>query len=105
MSAGKPVICSVSVKNTGSRSGAEVVQLYIGEKNATVLRPVKELKGFRKVMLNPGEVKTVDFEISAKALAYWDDVKHDWNTNPGPYNLFIGNSSRTKSQTILLEMK
>ena len=105
VTAGKPVICSVTVKNTGNRSGAEVIQLYTGEKNATVLRPVKELKGFRKVMLNPGEVKTVEFEISAKALAYWDDVKHDWNANPGPYNLFIGNSSRAISQTILLEMK
>ncbi|MDD2611201.1 MAG: glycoside hydrolase family 3 N-terminal domain-containing protein [Bacteroidales bacterium] len=105
MTPDQSVICSVTVKNTGLRSGSEVVQLYVNEKRATVLRPQKELKGFQKVMLNPGESKTIAFKIESKDLAFWDETKHDWQTNSGKYNLLIGNSSRNILNITDLEVK
>jgi len=105
MTADKPVTCSVTLKNTGSRAGAEVVQLYVHENSSTVLRPKKELKGFRKVTLNPGEQQTITFQIGAKDLAFWDDVRHGWKTNAGNYSLFIGNSSGNITQTSKIEFK
>ena len=95
---------SVKVRNTGKRAGAEVVQLYAGEDNPTVLRPVKELKGFRKVWLEPGETKTVEFELTAADLAFWDDVSHSWKTNPGTYTLSLGTSSRDISHTLKVRL-
>jgi len=99
MTADKPLTCSVLLKNTGNRTGAEVVQLYVSENNPKILRPKKELKGFKKVTLKPGEQQTVIFQISAKDLAYWDEVKHSWNTNAGNYSLSVGNSSGNITQT------
>lgn len=93
MKAGKPVKVSVLLTNTGDREGAEVVQLYISEKNPTVLRPKKELKGFRKVNLRPGEKTVVEFEIDTQDLMFWDDVKHDWAFNAGDYVVSLGTSS------------
>ncbi len=95
---------SVKVKNTGKRAGAEVVQLYAGEDKPTVLRPVKELKGFRKVWLEPGETRTVEFELKAADLAFWDDVTHGWKTNPGVYTLSLGTSSRDISHTLKVRL-
>lgn len=69
---------SVKVKNAGSREGKEVVQLYVGEHNPLLDRPVKELKAFDKVSLAPGETKTVSFEIPASDLAYFNEEKHEW---------------------------
>ena len=79
--------------NTGDREGAEVVQLYISEKNPTVLRPVKELKGFHKVNLRAGEKSVVEFEIDTDDLSFWDDVKHGWTYNAGEYVVSLGTSS------------
>jgi beta-glucosidase len=64
---------SVEVKNTGSRAGDEVVQMYVSHEGSSVARPVEELKGFARVSLRAGEVKTVTLPLSAKALAYWDE--------------------------------
>ena len=69
---------SVKVKNVGSREGKEVVQIYVGEHNPVLDRPVKELKAFDKVSLAPGETKTVSFEIPASDLAYFNEEKHEW---------------------------
>ena len=84
---------SVTVKNTGNAAGAEVVQLYISDPECSVERPVKELKGFDKVFLQPGESKEVSFEINTDALSYFDAQKHEWVAEPGVFKALIGASS------------
>ncbi|QOY85619.1 glycoside hydrolase family 3 N-terminal domain-containing protein [Paludibaculum fermentans] len=84
---------SVDVKNTGTREGAEVVQLYIRDVVSSVTRPVKELKGFQRVVLQPGEARTVAFEITPELLAFWD-VNMRFTVEPGAFELMTGNSSR-----------
>ncbi len=73
---------SVKVKNVGQREGKEVVQIYVGEHNPVIDRPVKELKAFDKVSLAPGESKTVSFDIPASSLAYFNEEKHEWVLDP-----------------------
>jgi beta-glucosidase len=84
---------TVTVKNTGKKAGAEVAQLYISDLKSSVPRPAKELKGFEKVYLNPGELKEVTFTIDKTALSYFDAGKHDWVAEPGDFEALIGNSS------------
>jgi beta-glucosidase len=84
---------TVDVTNTGNRAGAEVVQLYIADVKAPVARPAKELKAFKKVMLAPGETKTVTFTISASDLAYFDADAHAWTSHAGQYKAYVGSSS------------
>ena len=88
------VTVSVDVTNTGERAGAEVVQLYIGAPESDVFRPVRELKGFEKVFLEPGETKTVTFELGARAFSYWNIKLNDWFVKSGSYHIQIGRSSR-----------
>jgi beta-glucosidase len=85
---------SVDVKNTGNMAGKEIVQLYVADKVSTVIRPVKELKEFAKVDLQPGETKTVTFELGKRAFAYWNVEIHDWHVETGEFELLIGKSSR-----------
>lgn len=89
----KPLKIAIEVRNTGSREGSEVMQLYVSEDNPTVLRPKKELKSFQKVTLAPGEKKVVKFELERKSLAFWDDKAHAWTVNPGDYTISLGTSS------------
>ena len=84
---------TLDVTNTGSREGKEVVQLYIGDDKATVLRPVKELKGFQKLTLAPGETKQVTFNITADDLKYWSEEAHDWVAEAGKFTAYVGSSS------------
>ena len=84
---------SVSVKNTGKVAGAEVVQLYISDPEASVERPAKELKGFKKVFLQPGEATTVTFEILDSALSFFDAEQHKWVLEPGEFIAHIGSAS------------
>lgn len=84
---------SIDVTNTGSRPGAEVVQLYISENKPVVLRPAKELKGFKKVALQPGETKTVTFTITKEALSYFDADAHRWVAKPGQFTALAGTAS------------
>lgn len=88
------VALTVTVKNTGDRYGAEVVQLYVGEQSPQVVRPVKELRDFRKIRLAAGESRVVTFEIPYRAFAYWSDTEHDWRVDPGRFDLMVGTSSR-----------
>jgi beta-glucosidase len=81
------------VTNTGKREGAEVVQMYIRDLVSSVTRPVKELKGFQKVTLRPGETKSVAFDITPDLLAFYD-VKMKYVVEPGDFEIMIGNSSR-----------
>lgn len=84
---------TVPVTNTGSRRGAEVVQLYISDLKSSLPRPVKELKDFNKVALEPGETVEVEFEITPDKLAYFDDRRHEWVAEPGEFRALIGSSS------------
>ena len=84
---------SVDVVNTGDRDGAEIVQLYIADTEASVYRPSKELKGFEKVYLKAGEKKTVTFEIDAEDLSYFDADKHEWVAEPGEFHALFARSS------------
>jgi beta-glucosidase len=91
---GKSVEVSVQVRNSGSRAGAEVVQLYVHDGHASVDRPVQELKGFRHVSLAPGETKEIDFTLDRSALAFYSTAKKDWVTEPGRFDALVGSSSR-----------
>lgn len=84
---------TATVTNTGERAGSEVVQLYIGDEESSLPRPVKELKGFEKVTLNPGEERTVRFTITSEELKYFDDTKHAWVVEPGRFTAHVGVSS------------
>ena len=85
---------SVDVTNTGKRAGKTVVQLYVGDKECEVFRPVRELKDFAKISLEPGETKTVTFTLSKRAFAYWNVKLHDWFVESGAFTVEIGRSSR-----------
>lgn len=84
---------SVAVKNTGARAGDEVVQLYVHQEQSRVKRPTKELEGFARIHLEPGETKTVTFSLTAPQLAYWDETVHHFVVPPGKYDVMIGASS------------
>lgn len=85
---------SVDVTNTGDVAGKEVVQLYVGDKQSTVFRPVRELKGMAKIDLEPGQTRTVTFSLDARAFAYWNAQIHDWHVESGEFSIEIGRSSR-----------
>ena len=84
---------SVDVTNTGNRSGAEVVQLYITDTKCSVDRPVKELKAFQKVFLNAGETKTVTLKTDKRALSFWDEESNDWKAEPGDFMAQAGDAA------------
>ena len=84
---------SADVTNTGSRPGAEVVQLYIGDEESSLPRPVKELKGFQKIALDPGQTQTVTFEITPDMLQYYDDARGAWVAEPGAFTAYVGAAS------------
>jgi len=92
---------TVDVSNTGSRTGKDVVQLYVSAKDSKVIRPVRELRGFEKVELQPGETKTVSFELDSRAFAYWNKDISDWYVETGAYEIQIGKNA----QEILLSVE
>ena len=85
---------SFTVTNTGSRAGAEIAQLYVGKRNPTVVRPLKELKGFEKVTLQPGESRQVTLSLDARSLAYFDEGSKAFTVEPGRYDVSVGASSQ-----------
>ena len=85
---------SVDVTNTGSRAGKEVVQLYVSDRTGSVRRPLKELKGYEKVSLDPGETKTVTMTLDKRSFAWYSTELHDWYAASGEYEILIGASSR-----------
>lgn len=96
---------SVNIKNTGKRQGAEVVELYISDLKSSLPRPLKELKGFRKVFLKAGEEKTVSITIDKSALSYFDDKKHEWVAEPGDFLATVGSSSTDLRSTFKFHLK
>ena len=105
ISADDQLTVSVKVKNTGKRSGSEVVQLYISDKKSSLPRPVKELKGFKKIQLNAGEEQQVSFTISKEELSFFDDTKHSWIAEPGIFEALVGASSTDIRSKISFELK
>lgn len=83
-----------TVKNTGSRAGKAVAQLYVGQVGGDVIRPIRELKGFEKVALQPGEAKTVSFTLDKRSFAYWNNDIHDWHVESCDFTVEVGASSR-----------
>jgi beta-glucosidase len=88
------VTAQFEIKNTGKVAGAEVAQLYVREKKPSLMRPEKELKGFKKVFLKPGEKQTVTIPLDQRAFAYFDPAKAGWVAEAGDYQIQIGSSSR-----------
>ncbi len=105
MNANGTMTITVDVKNTGNREGAEVVQLYIADSEASIDRPVKELKGFEKITLKPGEKKTVSFTIDADDLSYYDVASQGWKAEKGEFVAHIGTSSADIKTTAAFELK
>lgn len=88
------VTVTVDITNTGTVPGKEIVQLYISAKESQVIRPLKELKGFEKIYLEPGETKTVTFTLGKRSFAYYNTDQKDWHAESGKYDILIGKSSR-----------
>ncbi len=95
---------SLNVRNTGTREGVEVVQLYVHDVQSSVDRPVKELKAFRRVVLKPGETQSVSFTLDKSAFAFYDPAKKDWVAEPGTFELLVGASSRDIRLKTLFEL-
>jgi beta-glucosidase len=89
-----PVTVSFDISNTGDREGAETAQVYVGDLGASVPRPVKELKGFVKADLKPGETKRVSVELNKRAFSFYDVKSKDWKAEPGVFNILVGSSSQ-----------
>ena len=87
------VTATVTVKNTGNRAGAEVIQLYVSDRAGNVEMPVKELRGFQKVALQPGESRDVSITIGGRAFQYWDEGKNGWTTSLGKRMMLVGTAS------------
>jgi beta-glucosidase len=98
------VTASVDITNTGKRAGEEVVELYIHDPRPQIDKPVRELKGFTKVALKPGETKTVQFTVQPRALAYFDTPGHQWKADAGDYEIQVGASSRDLRQKAELHL-
>jgi beta-glucosidase len=101
---GQPVTVTLHVKNTGARPGAEIVQIYIGASQSEIDRPVKELKGFRRIALGPGEAQLVTITIDGKAMAHFDDNKKAWVSDTGVFKVEAGASSRDIRQRASFEI-
>jgi beta-glucosidase len=92
---GKNAVATFSIKNTGKVAGAEIAELYVHQEKSLLPRPEKELKGFEKVMLAPGEEKTVTINLDENAFQYFNDVENNWVMEPGIFDIMIGSSSKS----------
>jgi beta-glucosidase len=104
LTVGQTLRVSVTVANTGERAGAEVVQLYVGNPGGPVPRPVRELRDFAKIPLQPGETRVVEFTLGPRAFAYWDTAVSGWRIEPGHYTLQAGASSRALSPAVTVRL-
>ncbi|RJG22415.1 beta-glucosidase [Paenibacillus thiaminolyticus] len=95
---------TVTVRNTGSRAGKEVVQLYVKHAGSSVVRPVKELKGFAKISLDPGEAAAVSFTLDKRSFAYFNTDIHDWFAESGTYEILVGPSSADTPLTVAIDV-
>ncbi len=93
LNAGGNITASVTIENSGMRPGSETVQLYIEDVESSVKRPVKELKGFKKISLNPGETAKIEFVLNEESLAFYDEVENKFRTETGSFKIHIGSAS------------
>ena len=105
LSAGGQISFTVNVTNTGSRAGSETVQLYISDKQCSVDRPVKELKAFQKVFLQPGESRDVTLTIGCDALSFYNEAKGEWTAEPGAFEALVGTASDNLTGKITFELQ
>ena len=84
---------TADVQNTGARAGAEVVQMYLHQRSGRASRPVRELKGFERIDLAPGEKKTVSFKVGPQSLRYWSAARREWVQDPGEFDVWVGADS------------
>jgi beta-glucosidase len=98
------VVVNVDVTNTGLRRGSEVVQLYVGKADSAITRPDQELKGFEKVILDPGETTSVRFVLDRRAFSFWDTESATWRVEPGEHRIMAGSSSRAIKGTVTLSL-
>ena len=96
---------TVGIRNTGSRQGKQVVQLYVAPRKPSLVRPVKELKAFKKISLNPGEEQQLIFELTETMFQYFDADKHAWAADKGTYDIYIGTSSENPETKIEYTIK
>jgi beta-glucosidase len=101
---GSTVSVGFDVTNTGNVAGAEVAQLYVSDPSAQVDRPERELKGFAKVRLAPGETRHVTLTLDARAFSYWDAPAHKWIIDPGKFILRVGDSSENTPLTADIDL-
>lgn len=103
---GNPAVVEVEVEvtNVGDRWGREVVQLYVHDEDAPVARPEQELKGFRKLALDPGESRVVRIGLPWRAFAYWDPGSHGWKADTGRFEIRVGSSSRAIHQAAVIDL-
>jgi beta-glucosidase len=87
------VAVSVDVENAGARAGDEVVQLYVRDVACRVVRAARELRGFRRIRLQPGETRTVTLEVPVRKLAFWDKAEHGFVVEPGEFEVMVGSSA------------
>jgi beta-glucosidase len=99
IAAGDTLTVSVNVTNTGPRPGDEVVQLYIHQRHGSAARPVRELKGFQRVALQPGETRTVRFPLGSAELRYWNAATRDWVIDTATFDLWVGGDSTAELST------
>ncbi len=105
MNADGTLTITVPVTNTGTREGAEVVQLYISDLKSSLPRPIKELKGFSKVKLAPGETKEVSFTIAKDALSFFDADRHEWVAEPGKFEAIVAASAADIKSKVAFELE
>ena len=96
---------SITVRNAGNMDGKETVQWYISDPYSSITRPVKELKGFRKVSLKPGETATVSFRIDRESLCFFDPERHEWVAEPGKFEAVIASSSDNIRGKVAFELE
>ncbi len=103
--AGDTIVLTADVTNTGSRDGAEVLQVYVSDPKCSVSRPYQELKAFQKVFLKAGEKQTLTLHIPVDAFAFWDEAQSAWKLESGDYILRVGNSSRKPVANLRIKVK
>lgn len=101
----QPVTVAFDLTNTGSRAGAEVAQVYVGDRHAPVPRPIKELKGFEKVSLKPGETRHVQVTLDRRAFSYYDVGNHKWTVAPGDFDIYVARSAAQIELTSKVTLK
>ena len=99
------VIVTITISNTGKQEAKEIVQLYVSDKQCSVPRPLKELKGYKKVKLKPGETKDLSFVLTKDAFSFWSEQACFWVVEPGEYDVMIGASSADMRLSAKIDLK